>query len=415
MEQLKQFLIEHKLAPEVLDYNELTQAFITAMEDGLNGKDSSIKMLPTYCYGDGIPALHTPVAVIDAGGTNFRRVLVTLTETGADFDQLEEQAMPGTHGEVPWSDFITCCADALQPLLEKTKRIGMCFSYPATPQPNKDSRVLYLTKQVQLRDAVGRAVCEDLNAELERRGYKGLEYCLINDTLAVQYGAAAYHHKSPADGMGLVCGTGSNTCCALPVSTISKLHDDSNRLMLVNCESGAFSNIPRGTFDQMLDNASVDPGHYCHEKMVSGAYLGQLCLLALQGAAKSGLFSAESAAYLTNLDALQSYEADGMVGSLAALNGQDQETADAIIEAIFDRSAKITCCCLSAVMTIADGGKEKPFFIGAEGSLFQKSKRFRKHLDHHMEYYTHNTLGRTHTFLTCPSTTFIGTAAAALM
>lgn len=415
MEQLQQFFIKHQLSPEVLDYEELTQSFITAMNDGLSGKESSIKMLPTYCYGDGVPALNTPVAVIDAGGTNFRRVLVTLTENGADFEQLQEQPMPGTHGEVPWSDFITCCADALQPLLEKTKRVGMCFSYPATPQPNKDSRVLYLTKQVQLRGAVGRAVCADLNEELERRGYTDLEYCLINDTLAVQYGAAAYHHRSPANGMGLVCGTGSNTCCALPVSAISKLHDDSHRLMLVNCESGAFSGIPRGTFDQMLDRNSVDPGHYCHEKMVSGAYLGQLCLLALQEGARSGLFSPDASAYLTTLDSLQSYEADGMAGSLAVLTGADRETADAVIDAIFDRSAKITCCCLSAVMTITDGGKKQPFFIGAEGSLFQKSKRFRKHLDRHMEHYTHNTLGRTHIFLTCPSTTFIGTAAAALM
>lgn len=415
MEQLQDFLRTVRLSPDSFTYERLTDDFLTAMKKGLCGQESSIRMLPTYCYGDTQPALHSPVAVIDAGGTNFRRVLVTLTEEGADFDMLQEQAMPGTDGEVPWEDFITCCADALEPLLEKTKCIGICFSYPADPQPNRDSRVLCLTKQVQLRGAVGRWVCADIDSELQKRGYEDLHYCLINDTIAVQYGAAAYHHLPPADGMGLVCGTGSNTCCALPLEDIRKMAFYDSRTMLVNCESGACTDMPTGPIDDLLDSRSLDPGAYRHEKMVSGAYLGTLCLLGLQEAARQGLFSPEGAEYLLGLSELQSAEADAMQGPMEALTGSDRATADAIIDAVFTRSAKITCCCLSAVMTLVDGGRDKPFFIGAEGSLFQKSKRFRVKLYEHMDAFTHAQLGRQYTFLTCPSTTFIGTAAAALM
>ena len=415
MEQLQEFLSAMKLSSDSFTYERLTDDFLSAMNAGVCGEASSIKMLPTYCYGDAQPALHSPVAVIDAGGTNFRRVLVTLTEDGADFDQLQEQAMPGTEGEVPWQDFITCCADALEPLLEKTSRIGICFSYPADPQPNRDSKVICLTKQVQLSGAVGRWVCADIDAELKKRGHEDLRYCLINDTIAVQYGAAAYHHLSPADGMGLVCGTGSNTCCAMHLEDIRKMAFYDSRTMLVNCESGAFSGVPAGPLDDLLDAQSIDPGAYRHEKMVSGAYLGPLCLLALQEAAKQGLFSGEAAGMLAALTELQSAEADTMSGPMEQLTGTDRAVADAIIDAVFDRSAKITCCCLSAVMTLVDGGREKPFFIGAEGSLFQKSKRFRVKLYSHMDAFTHAKLSREYTFLTCPSTTFIGTAAAVLM
>jgi len=104
-----------------------------------------------------------------------------------------------------------------------------------------------------------------------------------------------------------------------------------------------------------------------------------------------------------------------MVGAMEQLQGADRDTADAIIEAVFDRGAKITCCCLTAVMELTDSGKDAPFFIGAEGSLFLKSKRFRKNLDRHMDHYTVGTLGRKYEFLTCTATTFIGTAAATLM
>ena len=412
---LQSFLSAHLLTPDAVDYADMTARFVAAMSDGLAGRPGSVRMLPTYCYADGHPALHTPVAVIDAGGTNFRSVLVTLTEDGCRLEHLREQAMPGTHGPVEWSHFIGFCADALEPLLMHTNRVGLCFSYPAAPQPNRDSRVLQLTKQVQLLGAIDRPVCADLNEELKKRGHRGLKFCLINDTLAVQYGVAAHHHIPVSETMGLVCGTGANTCCALPTDRITKLSMQGSRPMLVNCESGAFDGVGGGTFDHLLHAQSVDPGQYAHEKMVSGGYQGTLCLLALQGAAAEGLFSPAAEALLDGLSALESRDADNMSGPLAALQGADRDTADAIIQAIFDRGAKITCCCLTAIMELTDAGKTTPFSIGAEGSLFLKSRRFRDCLDRHMDAYTTGVLGRQYRFLTCPHTTFIGTAAAALL
>ncbi len=412
---LNAFLTAHLLSPDCVDYAAVTGRFVSAMQDGLHGRPGSVRMLPTYCYGDGSPALDTPVAVIDAGGTNFRSVLVTLTKEGYRLDHLREQPMPGTHGEIPWTEFIRVCADALEPLLLHTHRVGLCFSYPAAPQPDRDSRVLQLTKQVQLADAIGRPVCADLNAELKQRGHRGLSFCLINDTLAVQYGVAAYHKVPVTDTMGLVCGTGANTCCALPTNRIPKLSLAGSRPMLVNCESGAFDGVGGGTFDQLLHAQSVDPGQYAHEKMVSGGYLGPLCLLALQGAAAEGLFSSEGERLLDELSALESRDADSLGGPLCQLSDADRDTADAIIDAVFDRGAKITCCCLTAVMELTDAGKDRPFVIGAEGSLFLKSRRFRSKLEQHMDAYTAHILGRQYRFLTCPDTTFIGTAAAALL
>lgn len=409
------FLTRHGMEPERMSDAELTAAYRSAMELGLAGGESSVPMLTSYIYADTTPALNTPTVVIDAGGTNFRRALVTFTKKGTVIQELEQSSMPGTHEEATWEEFISCCADAVEPLLDRARHIGVCFSYSFTPTPDRDGRVIKITKQVRISGAEDRPICGDLKAELERRGHYGLSFCLLNDTLAVQLGVAAAERIAPKDCMGLVCGTGSNVCCAVHTDQITKLTNVLKGYMLINTESGFFHDVLQGDYDKMLDDQSLDPGHARSEKMVSGAYLGELCRLTLKGAAADDLFSDEGKTIMEGLEVLTSNEADTMSGPLAALNEADAAIADAIIDAIFDRSAKIICCTLSTVMELTDAGRDKPFHIGAEGSLFQKSRRFRPHLDRRMNDWAANTLGRQYDFLTCQNTTLIGTACAALL
>ena len=42
------------------------------MKNGLEGKESSLLMLPTYIEAEGAVKPNEPVVAIDAGGTNFR-------------------------------------------------------------------------------------------------------------------------------------------------------------------------------------------------------------------------------------------------------------------------------------------------------------------------------------------------------
>lgn len=415
MEQVNAFLHQHKMSPSSVSFDALTQEIFLQMERGLQGNDTSIPMLPSFLSIGGIPAKNTPVAVIDAGGTNFRRALVTLTETGAVVEDIAVYPMPGTGREATWSEFISCCADAVEPFLSQTSRVGICFSYSFSPTPDKDGHVMQITKEVRISGASGRPICADLSAELAQRGYSGLRFALINDTLAVQLGVAAGLGLDPEDCMGMVCGTGSNVCCAVPISRITKLNIPGESAMLINTESGFFTGVMQSDFDRALDTSTADPGHALSEKMVSGAYLGELCRLTLQGAAREGLFFKTGAKRILAIEALSSYEADTLTGPLESLSKKDSATADELINAVFDRSAKVMCCTLSAVLRLTGKGIDRPFHIGAEGSLFQKSRRFRPALESHMNVYTKKCLARRFEFDTCENTTLLGAACAALL
>lgn len=114
-EKVRVFLTRHNMEPERIDLAETTAAFLGEMELGLRGRESSLKMLPTYLTADGVLPMDEPAAVIDAGGTNFRTALVSFTEAGPVIDSLNVCAMPGTDGAVTWEDFISFAADRLSP------------------------------------------------------------------------------------------------------------------------------------------------------------------------------------------------------------------------------------------------------------------------------------------------------------
>ena len=98
MDQIQYFLHRHRMAPGSVSYDALTQEIFLQMERGLAGDGTSIPMLPSYVYAGGAPALGIPAAVIDAGGTNFRSALVTLTKQKHEVEALAVTPMPATDG-----------------------------------------------------------------------------------------------------------------------------------------------------------------------------------------------------------------------------------------------------------------------------------------------------------------------------
>ena len=418
-EKVRVFLTSHGMEPERVDFDSTTAAFISDMELGLRGRESSIRMIPTYLTADGQLPLGEPAAVIDAGGTNFRTALVSFTEDGPVIDALSVCAMPGTDGAVAWEDFISFVADRLAPLLDRADKVGFCFSYPTEETPERDGRVLSLTKQVQLTGFEGRLICADLAAELERRGITGKSFVLLNDTPAVLLSGSAYAAEKSCDGLvGLISGTGTNTCCVLPDEAIKKPHGAFSGSMLVNLESGNFNGLPRGDFDAELDAGTCDPGVYRHEKMTSGAYLGELCRLTLLCAAREGLFSEAAAEKLLSLDALSAPEADAMAcGGGDMFEGEDARTASELCNAVFVRSARCVCCNLAAILVLTDRGSdpEHPACISADGSVIRRSRAFREALDGFIDSFIEKGLGRSVVIWSTENATMLGSAAAALL
>ena len=155
MIKVAQFMKNHGMDAERIDLAEYTKAFAGAMRSGLGAFQKEMPMLPTYLYSSGKLQKGGRAVVIDAGGTNFRTAVVGFDGKKAVIESLDKRPMPGADEPAEWSEFISCVADCVQPLMGQTADIGFCFSYPIEITPECDGKILGLTKQVDIKGAVG--------------------------------------------------------------------------------------------------------------------------------------------------------------------------------------------------------------------------------------------------------------------
>ena len=410
------------MAPETVDPAAEAVKMAADMEKGLSGAGGSMPMIPTYLRAEGDIALGDTAAIIDAGGTNFRRALVTFTEGGCKVTELKTWKMPGIDRPATWEEFISFTADSMMPLMDKTDRIGFCFSFSADIGPDVDGTVRCIDKEVVITGASGQKVGASLLAELERRGVTGKKVVILNDTVAVLLGGKAEHICSDFSGfIGQVSGTGTNTCCVVPKRRIVKLGLSGEEGMVVNTESGMYDGIPAGDFDLILDRASHDPGSKKFEKQTAGVYLGELCRLMLRSAADEGLLSAEGCEKARALGRIDSAVIDGWASGerLEQICGsaEDEAFVKTICSAAFERSARCMCTNIGALLLVTDAGTdpEKPVCVCAEGSLVQKSRSYRPALERLLKEKIGDGLGRYAVLKIANEATIAGSAAAAVL
>jgi hexokinase len=392
------------------------------MERGLAGEKSSLPMIPTYLSDDGAIPGDTPAVVIDAGGTNFRRALITFKDFGYRVEELTKRRMPGIERPASWEEFISFTADNIMPLLDRADKVGFCFSFSADVTPEIDGRVQRIDKEVVITGCEGQLVAASLNAELERRGVFGKKIVILNDTVAVLLGGLASVQRSRYSGfVGQVSGTGTNTCCSLPACRIGKLGLDSERSMIVNLESGMYDGIPGGDFDRILDEESHNPGEKHFEKLTAGVYLGELCHLMLKAAADEGLLSPEASERVRALGWIDSAVIDAWASGehleQICENEEDEAFVEEICRAMFERSARCMCTNLAAILLLTGAGKtpEKPACICAEGSLVQKGRSYRPVLERLLRDEIGGRLGLFAEYRIGNETTLPGSAAAVLL
>ena len=177
----------------------------------------------------------------------------------------------------------------------------------------------------------------------------------------------------------------------------------------------------KGDFDVILDKESNNPGEKIMEKLIAGAYLGELARLSLCAAADEGLLSEGSAGLVRALGKIDASYVDawscGEKLELVADNAEDGEFAKEISLALFERAARCTCTTLTGIMLLTDTGKdpEKPVCVCAEGSLVDRSRYFRPMLEEALATYAAGRLGRHAVIKVGHETTLPGSAAAALL
>ena len=285
MKNKDDFLRLHKLRACDIDMENLVNVFTEEMNRGLEGKESSLRMIPTYIEADNEFLTEVPVLAIDAGGTNFRTALFRFSRDGQpETGEIYSYRMPGLEKEVSAGEFFDTIAGFIKPLADKSERIGFCFSSPTEILPDRDGRLIQFCKEVQAPGVVGQLIGKTL---LETLGTPDKPIVLLNDTVATLLaGKSSSFGRSYDSFIGYILGTGTNTCYIEHNSNILKntnLRQEGSQI--INAESGNFSKAPRSDLDLVFDSTTGNPGNYTFEKMFSGGYFGGLCLTVLKAAA----------------------------------------------------------------------------------------------------------------------------------
>lgn len=399
----KVFLDRHMINPDCVDMDKLCALIMDEMKKGLEGKKSSMPMIDSYCSPDFDAKPGKKVAVIDAGGTNFRTCLVSFDENGQPaIEDFRKSRMPGIEKEVSAQEFFSTIADEVERLADKTDRIGFCFSYAAKILPNHDGVPIVFSKEIKAPEVVGKELGKELFAELSRRGHdmSAKKIIILNDTVTTLLAGLPVANNTGCDScIGFILGTGTNT---------AYVHGKT----IINEESGNLS-FALGDIDKQFIDSTLNPNTYHFEKMISGAYLGKAGLFILNQAKEEGLFS-DGFVLPGELDTKGLGDfLDGLDSPFSNASDEDRKVCEDILKAFIFRAAKLTAASLAATVLVTDFGQKKPMLINADGTTFYKTRYLKDKTDEYLNEYLAK-YGRSAVFTQIENAPVIGSAIGAL-
>lgn len=418
------FLKAHKMTAGDINMKEVVSSFLSEMDKGLAGQESSLLMLPTYIEAEGEVKANEPVVAVDAGGTNFRAAKVYFDEhLKLITENIQKGKMPGVEEELSKEAFFETLASYLKDYKTVSDKIGFCFSYAAEIFPNKDGKLLEWSKEIKAPEVVGTMIGHELLAAM---GTPQKQMVLMNDTVSTLLaGKAARAVKSYDTYIGFILGTGTNTAYIEANKNITKTDGlNMEGSQIINIESGAFSQMPRTDIDQAFDSTTKNPGRYAFEKMFAGGYLGGLCSTALKTAAIEGVF-AEPAVF-ENLEELSTEQVNkyvyGIDDAKSVLPGvftdqSDKLLAAEIIDGLIDRAAKLVAANIAAVILKTGKAKthEKPVLMTIEGTTFYKLHGFRAQFEKYLKNFLSGENQRYYEIVEVENSSLLGAAIAAIV
>lgn len=377
-----EFLKEQKLSAACYDLDTEISRFREDMLRGLKGEDSSMFMIPTFLSPEAGEIADQSLIVLDAGGTNLRVGSVSFAGGTVQNVEFQKFPLPGTDRELTVTEFFDAIAEKLAPYLDRSDKIGFCFSFVAHCMENKDARLEAFCKEVKVTGAEGVEICRALDEAIHRRGVeRKYSYVQLNDTVATLLGGMAATDRTKYDAyIGFILGTGTNGCYVEATENIEKYEGTlyTAPTMIVNMESGCYAGFARGEIDEAVDTASAIPGDHPAEKLISGAYMGVLLAQALR---KAGLMTdARNEIPMPDVNAF-------LAGEKSVLDTLITDTAAVrqVVEGIYSRTARLMTVVFAAIALHRGVGKEKPVAIVLEGSTYQKSPRLQEDLAEELE------------------------------
>jgi hexokinase len=161
--------------------------------------------------------------------------------------------------------------------------------------------------------------------------------------------------------------------------------------------------------------------------MISGAYIGPLCLATAQAAAKAGLFSPAAAERLAGVPTVVSKEVSNFLicpergdnplsQALADTPREDTAMLYHLIDALVERAAKLTAINLSSVSLKSGKGLDpcRPICIVAEGSTFYRLKYLQPKIEYYLKQFLVDKKHVHYEIVNIENATLIGAAIAGL-
>ncbi|MCM8823679.1 MAG: hypothetical protein NC822_03280, partial [Candidatus Omnitrophica bacterium] len=281
----------------VKDLVKIVYDFQRDMEGGLEGKKSSLAMLPTFVdistgKEEGL------FLALDLGGSTLRIMALNLKRGRKPKLIIERfNLRSGEKNNLNYGkadDFFATIAKRLEWFITKYKSkliygkpypLGFTFSFPVKHISADKAILKRWSKDFFLPEVINKDVVSFLRTAIEKEGLSNVVrvVSLNNDTVATL--VAGSYFDSNCD-IGGIIGTGTNFCYREWVKNICKLSEEEKsryrrERMIVNIESGNFNKLPRSIYDIKLDDTSSNRGEPIEEKMVSGSYLGELTRLVL--------------------------------------------------------------------------------------------------------------------------------------
>ncbi|SMC47891.1 hypothetical protein [Sporomusa malonica] len=381
--------IEEELAISVDYMRDIAARFQEAMNDGLAGKQSSLKMLPAF-IGSPTGQEQGKVVAIDFGGTNVRVLLVELAGQG-QASIIEKRSVPlkDKYGNYDYTCATALGAELFDFIAGKISEIvppgsiyplGHTFSFPCRQYGVNEAVLISWTKEIKTAGVEGQNVGQLLQSALDRKGVGYVKsLAVINDTTGTLLAAA---YTDTATTIGAICGTGHNSCYLEPCHPLTK------QPMIVNMESGNFDGVCQTTYDMLLDQASEKPGAQRLEKMASGQYLGELIRLIVGRLVTDGHISQGSdrlqvpysftTADISPILADESPEL-GAVASLAVTRWGISGLAlcqlaavKKVAQLVTIRSAHLAAATWAGVLFKIDPELNRKHTIAVDGSLYEK-------------------------------------------
>jgi hexokinase len=391
------FLKDNGLHVDSIDIDSVLDDFLTEMDQGLSGEESSLAMIPTFITIDKPVPAFEPVIALDAGGTNLRVATVVFDRGGnPEIINLTKHKMPGSEEELSKNEFFERFVEFLLQFADQAGYVGFCFSYPAEITPDRDGQLLSWTKEIQAPEVVGEYIGKNIFDRLEQRGHK-LKFSLLNDTVATLLaGKSIDFDQKYGAYVGFILGTGTNTAYIEHNRNITKCHGlDLEGSQAINTESGNFSKCPRGPVDIAFDKTTENRGLYMFEKMISGAYLGGLCLSALKKAAEKDFFSRAGTQWIESQEHLSTVKMDsilrgksqGILWEAGMVSAEDDRIIRHLYSAICERAALFAAINVSAAILKSGGGRSshQPVCVNIDGSVYYKISGFSRVVERYLD------------------------------